>query len=127
MTRLTIGKAFRFEAAHHLPGLPAGHQCARLHGHSYTATLTLSSPRVNEVGFVADFADLSPFGTYLADTFDHRVLNDVMMEPPTCENIATHLLNWALENLPPDVAALTAAVRVQETATCWAECTVDWA
>lgn len=31
-----IGKRFMFEAAHHLPDLPEGHKCARLHGHSYT-------------------------------------------------------------------------------------------
>ena len=30
-----LTKEYRFEAAHRLPRVPAGHKCARMHGHSY--------------------------------------------------------------------------------------------
>ena len=30
-----IFKVFQLEAAHRLPNVPAGHKCARLHGHSF--------------------------------------------------------------------------------------------
>ena len=36
---VTLTKEYRFEAAHHLPRVPTGHKCARLHGHSYRVTL----------------------------------------------------------------------------------------
>ncbi len=41
-TRIT--KAFTFDAAHHLPHVPAGHKCGRPHGHSYRVILGLEGP-----------------------------------------------------------------------------------
>jgi 6-pyruvoyltetrahydropterin/6-carboxytetrahydropterin synthase len=38
-----IGKRYTFDATHHLPGLPAGHMCGRLRGHTYTAEFILAS------------------------------------------------------------------------------------
>ena len=32
---MEIYKEFTFDAAHRLPNAPAGHKCARLHGHSF--------------------------------------------------------------------------------------------
>ncbi|MEI6720178.1 MAG: 6-carboxytetrahydropterin synthase, partial [Betaproteobacteria bacterium] len=32
---MDIFKAFTLESAHRLPNVPAGHKCARLHGHSF--------------------------------------------------------------------------------------------
>ncbi|CAM5715830.1 hypothetical protein SVIOM74S_09446 [Streptomyces violarus] len=32
---MEIFREFTFEAAHRLPNVPEGHECARLHGHSY--------------------------------------------------------------------------------------------
>ncbi|MEM1009583.1 MAG: 6-carboxytetrahydropterin synthase, partial [Myxococcota bacterium] len=34
MCIMEIYKEFTFEAAHHLPFVPEGHKCRRLHGHS---------------------------------------------------------------------------------------------
>ncbi|WP_235854189.1 6-pyruvoyl trahydropterin synthase family protein [Nonomuraea aridisoli] len=70
--RLTIGKTFTFEASHRLHGLPDGHKCARLHGHSYQVAVELTADQLTGPGFVTGFGDLSPFGTYLAECFDHR-------------------------------------------------------
>jgi 6-pyruvoyltetrahydropterin/6-carboxytetrahydropterin synthase len=117
-----IGKRFGFEAAHHLPGLPAGHKCARPHGHSYTVQVSLvSDGDLAPPGFVVDFADLAPFGAYLAETFDHRDLNDVVEVPPTVENLARLLFEWCARNLHLPAGVDLAAVLVAETASTFAE------
>ena len=41
-----VYKEFGFEAAHRLPNVPADHKCARLHGHSFRARITVEG-RVN--------------------------------------------------------------------------------
>ena len=38
---MEIFKEFSFEAAHRLPNVPAGHKCARLHGHSFRVEITV--------------------------------------------------------------------------------------
>ena len=42
--RVELRKEYRFEAAHRLPRVPAGHKCARLHGHSFRIELTIAGP-----------------------------------------------------------------------------------
>lgn len=37
--RTELYKEFMFEAAHHLPHVPEGHKCGRLHGHSFLVRL----------------------------------------------------------------------------------------
>ena len=39
---MRITQAFTFEAAHHLPNVPEGHKCGRLHGHSYRVEVHVS-------------------------------------------------------------------------------------
>lgn len=117
-----IGKRFRFEAAHYLRGLPEGHKCARLHGHSYTVEVSVATDGdLVPPGFVVDFAELSALGTYLSKRYDHRVLNEVVNVAPTSENLARLLFDWCSANLhlPPGVTV--AAVRVSETASTFAE------
>ena len=41
---MEIFKEFTFEAAHRLPNVPAGHKCARLHGHSFRVRVTVDGP-----------------------------------------------------------------------------------
>ncbi len=38
----TLFKDFTFEAAHHLPHVPEGHKCGRLHGHSFMVRLEIT-------------------------------------------------------------------------------------
>lgn len=117
-----IGKCFRFEAAHHLPELPEGHKCARLHGHSYTVEVSVATDGgLTPPGFVVDFAELSTLGTYLSERFDHRVLNEVLEVAPTSENLARLLYEWCAANLPLPPGVTVAAVRVSETASTFAE------
>jgi 6-pyruvoyltetrahydropterin/6-carboxytetrahydropterin synthase len=117
----SIGKAFTFEAAHRLGGLPDGHKCSRPHGHSYTVEVILESPVLSAPGFVADFAELEPVRAYLDRSWDHRDLNEVLAAEPTSENIARHLREWCRANLGGAAGPLVAAVRVSETRSTWAE------
>lgn len=116
-----IGKRFGFEAAHHLPGLPSGHKCARRHGHSYTVEVALTAVELAEPGFVVDFADLSALDHHLRETFDHRDLNEVLDVPPTSENLARALYEWCTANLPLRPGVAVASVRVSETTSTFAE------
>jgi 6-pyruvoyltetrahydropterin/6-carboxytetrahydropterin synthase len=116
-----IGKQFSFDAAHVLADLPAGHKCARLHGHTYTVEIELTASRLVPPGFVTDFADLAPFRRYLADTIDHRHLNDVLSVEPTSENLARHFFTWCVTHLEPGIPGRISAVRVSETPQSWAE------
>ncbi|MGH3158328.1 MAG: 6-carboxytetrahydropterin synthase QueD [Streptosporangiaceae bacterium] len=116
-----IGKRFSFEAAHVLADLPAGHKCARLHGHTYTVEIELTASQLVPPGFVTDFADLTPFRRYLTDTIDHRHLNEVLPVEPTSENLARHFFTWCVTHLEPGIPARISAVRVSETPQSWAE------
>jgi 6-pyruvoyltetrahydropterin/6-carboxytetrahydropterin synthase len=115
----TIGKEFRFEAAHHLEGLTQGHPCARTHGHSYRVLVELAADELDPAGFVVDFGLLKPLGTYLTETLDHQDLNAVLDFQPSSELLARHLYEWCGEHLPAGDRVV--AVRVSETAKTWAE------
>ena len=116
----TIGKRFTFSASHHLPGLPEGHKCGRLHGHNYEVEVTLSSSHLIAPGFVADFGDLAPLKTYLDNTFDHRDLNDALDAPPTSEILAAHIAVWFIANMQSQIPGHLESVRVSETGSTWA-------
>ncbi len=112
----TIKKQFAFEASHVLRGMPDGHQCGRMHGHSYRVEVVLQSDQLDERGFVLDFGDLNRLKKYIDETLDHRHLNDVISDNPTAENLARHLYQlcrgWWNE---------VSMVRVSETVKTWAE------
>src|SRR6478672_10396425 len=55
---MDISKTFSIEAAHRLPNVPAGHKCARLHGHSFAVELSVSGEPGADTGWVMDFADV---------------------------------------------------------------------
>lgn len=106
----SIGKRFKFDAAHRLTTLPPNHKCSRLHGHTYHVTLTLEATRLDEHGFVLDYGDLAEFKTWVDDTLDHRYLNDVVPVSPTAENLARWLFDLWTTRIP-----LLAEVEVCET------------
>lgn len=116
-----IAKSYTFEAAHRLDGLPEDHKCARTHGHSYRAEITLEAEHLTATGFVDDFAELRPLGDYIAGSLDHRDLNQVLDGNPTSELLARHLADWFERHLAPDLSGRLVSVRVSETASSWAE------
>lgn len=104
-----ISKKFRFDAAHRLDGLPMGHKCGRMHGHTYEVEVFLESAGLNSVGFVRDYGELAPFKEWLMDTFDHRLINETVPQS-TAENMAHIIYNRAVAMFQEVVA-----VRVSET------------
>ncbi|WP_033819796.1 6-carboxytetrahydropterin synthase [Kitasatospora sp. MBT63] len=119
--RHRIGKRFRFEASHFLTGLAPGHQCARMHGHSYEVEFILTAQELDGPGFVTDFGDLGPVKAYIDTTLDHRVLNEVLPIVPTSENLAEYLAGWFIDNVESAIPGQLSAVRVSETPTSMAE------
>lgn len=111
-----IRKHYTFAASHQLEGLPADHQCSRLHGHNYSVSLELASEALTPQGFVRDFGDLKRFKGYIDNYLDHRHLNHVLPFNPTAELLAAHLYEVADELWDGVVA-----VAVEETGTSWAE------
>ena len=118
---ISIGKRFTFEAAHRLGGLPEGHKCRRLHGHSYTVEVVLAADELSGPGLAADFAVLDVFRDHLAAAYDHRVLNEVIDVEPTSENLARALFDWCTASIVLPETAYVEAVRVSETPATWAE------
>jgi len=115
--QMKISQAFKFEAAHFLPGVPEAHRCSRLHGHSYRVEVQLDGPVDSHTGFVVDFFDLEKCFAGILEALDHRCLNEVEgLANPTAENIAV----WIWDRLKPSFRQIS-AVRVYETADCWAE------
>lgn len=109
----TITKGFRFESAHRLPHVPAGHKCARLHGHSYRVSLTLRGPVDPHFGWIVDFGDLTAAFEPLRQRLDHYYLNEIEgLENPTSEVLA----RWIFDRMKPAVPLL-ACVEVSETCT----------
>jgi 6-pyruvoyltetrahydropterin/6-carboxytetrahydropterin synthase len=108
-----IFKAFTLESAHRLPNVPAGHKCARLHGHSFRVEIHVSGPVDPQLGWVMDFADVKAAFDPLFRQLDHNYLNDVPgLENPTSENLA----RWIWQKLEPTLPQLSAVV-VHETCT----------
>ncbi|WP_426571186.1 6-carboxytetrahydropterin synthase QueD [Aquihabitans sp. McL0605] len=110
---MEIYKRFTFEAAHHLPNVAPGHKCARVHGHGYQVTITVTGPVGAESGWVADFADLSAAFASVLSELDHHDLNGITgLENPTAEVLAI----WIWDRLAPALPGLS-AVDVAETPT----------
>lgn len=116
-----IGKSFTFDAAHHLPSLPADHKCSRPHGHTYRVDVLVEADELTGPGFVTDFAALTPFKRYLDERLDHRDLNAVLDFEPTSERLAEHLARWFMKHVEPLIPGRLESVRVAETPTGWAE------
>lgn len=117
----SITKSFRFEAAHHLPGLPEGHKCARPHGHSYRVVIELTAYPLSVHGFVLDYGDLDVIAKDIAEHLDHRDLNEIANGnwPTTAECLARFFYyRWLklLRALPSwDERIVFRSVTVQET------------
>lgn len=125
----TISKEFTFSASHQLEGLAQDHKCARLHGHNYVVRVEVEGT-TDQIGFVVDYGDLAEFGHYLDDVLDHRHLNDIMVENPTAEYLARHLISIlrkvVVNALPGGDHPLTIAVSISETPKTWATYRVKW-
>ena len=114
--QVRLVQAFRFEAAHRLPRVPAGHKCARLHGHSFKIEVAVRGPVDEQTGWLVDYADLEAAWAPLSTQLDHNYLNEVPgLENPTSEVLA----KWIWDKMRP---ALPSLVQVTLFETCDARC-----
>jgi len=110
---MEIFKMFTLESAHRLPNVPAGHKCARVHGHSFRVEIRVRGEVDAHTGWVMDFADIKSAFQPVFEQLDHRYLNDIEgLENPTSE----HLARWIWQRLVPTLPQL-AEVVVHETCT----------
>jgi 6-pyruvoyltetrahydropterin/6-carboxytetrahydropterin synthase len=108
-----LSRSFTFEAAHRLPDAPAGHRCARLHGHSFGVEVRIEGEAESSAGWVMDYGDIKGRASPVIDQLDHSYLNDIEgLANPTAENLA----RWIWERLVPVLPGLSAVV-VHETCT----------
>lgn len=112
-------KVLRFEASHQLPHHDG--KCARLHGHSWEATIFVEGEELCSVGpkrgMLIDFGDVKGIANRLVEDYlDHHHLNHTLasfgIENPTSEEIA----RWMFNQLKPHLPQLT-QVMVKETCT----------
>ncbi len=113
---MELRKSFQFEAAHRLPHVPAGHKCARLHGHSFVAEIVVRGPLDPQLGWVMDYADIKAAFRPIYERLDHHYLNELPgLENPTSENLAV----WIWRELKPVLPQLSEVVVAE---TCTARC-----
>ena len=110
---MEIFKIFTVEAAHHLPNVPEGHKCRRLHGHSFRIEIHVAGPVPEQTGWIMDFADLTRAFQPIYEQLDHHYLNEIEgLQNPTSENLA----RWIWRRLKPTLPVLSGVV-VRETCT----------
>jgi 6-pyruvoyltetrahydropterin/6-carboxytetrahydropterin synthase len=107
---------FRFEAAHKLPKVHAGHKCARLHGHSFKVEIAIRGPVNPDTGWFIDYGELYKLWEPLHAVLDHHYLNEVPgLENPTSEVLA----KWIWDKLKPWLPSLEQVTLFE---TCDARC-----
>ena len=108
-----VWRRYRFESAHYLPNVPAGHKCGRMHGHSFAVELRAQAAPGDED---TTARDLDAAWAPLFAEFDHACLNDLPgLTNPTSELIAVHVWDRLAARLPS-----LQRVTVHETASCGA-------
>ncbi len=106
-----LEKSFRFEAAHHLPNVPEGHPCARVHGHSYRLTVRVKGAVDPQMGWFVDYGEINQVVKPIVEALDHRDLNLIEgLENPTTEAVCV----WIWNRISSEISGLD-AVEVAET------------
>ena len=109
-------KSFRFDAAHALPNVPAGHKCASAHGHGYRVDIHVYGDVDPHAGWVMDFGRIKAIVAPLIDQLDHRNLNDI---PGLANSTSELLAAWLWERIRPQLPQLSAiVVHESESARC---------
>lgn len=109
---MLIYKKFIFDSAHFLPQVPAGHKCRNMHGHTYSLTVFIDGPLMQNEGWVIDYADLKAAVKPVISQLDHHLLNEIPgLENPTSEM----LIIWIWDRIKPLLPGLT-KIELNETA-----------
>ena len=107
-----------FSAAHCLKGY-AG-ECARLHGHTWSVSVTVEVKTLDELGLSIDFKDIAAVLDEITGRFDHRTLNDLdefASMNPTSENLARILYELLSGRITKDSVRII-SVTVGESERC---------
>lgn len=106
-----VWRRFRFEAAHQLPHVPAGHPCGRMHGHGFEV-IVHADQHLAGLDLGVDFDRLDQLWAPLHAILHQACLNDLPgLENPTSERLAA----WLWQRLQPELPSLS-WVTVYETA-----------
>ena len=109
----SITRTWTFEAAHHLVGVPPGHKCSAVHGHSYTVTATVEG-QLADAGWVLDYAVMDLAWANVRGLLDHQNLNLTLNVNPTAENLAA----WLFHRLGlPGLVSVTVSETSRSSAT----------
>ena len=109
--KVRLTKDFILEAAQSLTKVPAGHKCARLHGHTFTIEISVEGEVNPDTGWLYDHALISAAMRPIIEELDHSYLNDVPgLENPTIEMMA----GWLWNKLSPQLPGL-AEIVIHET------------
>lgn len=110
---MVIYKQFTFDSAHFLPGVPEGHKCRNLHGHTYSFTVFIEGNLEEEQGWVIDYAELKKNIQPVIDLVDHQLLNNIPgLENPTSELISI----WLWDKIKSIIPGLS-KIELKETPT----------
>ncbi|MCP4702102.1 MAG: 6-carboxytetrahydropterin synthase QueD [Gammaproteobacteria bacterium] len=92
----TLKVTVDFAAAHILHNYPGA--CSQMHGHNWKVEVEVRTGELDEIGMGLDFKTIKKAARDLANTLDHRYLNDI---PPFNEinPTAEHLAAWFYERL----------------------------
>lgn len=110
-----LWRRYRFQAAHRLPNVPAGHKCGRMHGHGFEVILHADQD-IGESDYGLDYDRIDDIWAPLHFELNYQCLNEIEgLENPTSEVISA----WLWRRLKPLLPELS-WVTVYETGSCGA-------
>jgi 6-pyruvoyltetrahydropterin/6-carboxytetrahydropterin synthase len=88
----TLTTMVEFSSAHTLVGHSG--PCKKMHGHNWKVEVEITGEKLDKIGMVVDFKEISKATNLVVDELDHEFLNN--LEPfsednPTAENIARYI------------------------------------
>lgn len=105
-----VWRRYRFQAAHQLPNVPAGHKCGRMHGHGFELILHANQD-LGERDLSIDYDHLDAIWAPYHAQLNYQCLNGIPgLSNPTSEIISS----WLWERLKPKLPELS-WVTVYET------------
>ena len=97
----TLSKNFIFEAAHTLQRHPDAEGSRRIHGHSYSATISMKGHPNLDSGMLLDLGELDIALQQVRAQLDHRFLDEVAgLGPATLENLCSFIWKKLSPTLP---------------------------
>lgn len=96
-----LNQRFYFEAAHTLQRKLETESSARVHGHTYYATVTISGEPNPQSGMLMDLAELRQHIERLRAQLDHHYLDELPgLGPVTIENLCQFIYRQLRPSLP---------------------------